>query len=84
MLLDLVSYVIPGGRALKLIKNGVNITNSTSPLHVIKNITLTVVDCCAPPPVKLVAHCIAASALIAISVTNRCPNYRWDSGSFNY
>lgn len=50
--------MFPGGRALKLIKNSVNITNSTNPLTLTKNITLTVLDCCAPPPVRLVAHCV--------------------------
>ena len=44
------AYLFPCGRALKLIKNGVNITNSTNPLILTKNITLMVVDCCTPPP----------------------------------
>lgn len=66
------SFLFPLGRALKLFKNGVNLTNSTSPLMVTKNITLTVIDCCAPPPVRLAAHCIAAGAVIAASMT--CPN----------
>lgn len=76
-MLDLITtgatYLFPGGRALKLIKNGVKITNSTNPLIVTKNITLTVLDCCAPPPVRLVAHCIAAGAVIAASVASPNP-----------
>jgi len=55
------TYRFAGGRALKLLKNGVNITNSTSSLRVTKNITLTVLDCCVPPSVRLVVHCIGCS-----------------------
>lgn len=58
MFTDLLTFMFLGGRALKLVKNGVNITNSTNPLQITKTITLTVVDCCAPPPVRLAAHCI--------------------------
>ena len=76
-MLDLITtsatYLFPGGRALKLVKNGVNITNSTNPLVLIKNITLTVIDCCTPPPVRLAAHCIGAGAVIAASVTSPNP-----------
>ena len=32
------TYLFPGGRALKLVKNGVNITNATNPLILTKNI----------------------------------------------
>ena len=41
------TYLFPGGRALKLIKNGVKVTNSTNPLILAKNIILIVVDGCA-------------------------------------
>ena len=67
------SFFFPGGRALHLIKKGLNITNSTNPLVLGKNITLTVVDCCAPPPLKLVAHCVAATSLVTASVINPNP-----------
>ena len=67
------TYLFPGGRALKLFIHGVNLTNSTNPLMVTKNITLTVLDCCAPPPVRLVAHCIGADAVIAASVASPNP-----------
>ncbi|WP_297691732.1 hypothetical protein [uncultured Eudoraea sp.] len=66
-------YIFPGGRALKLIKNGVNVTNSTNPLVLTKNITLTIIDCCAPPPLRLAAHCIGATAVIAASVASPNP-----------
>jgi len=63
------TYLFPGGRALKLIKNGVNIPNSTNPLSLTKNITLTVIDCCTPPPIRLAAHCIAASVVSPNPIT---------------
>lgn len=50
------TYLFSGGRALKLIKNGVNLTNSTNLLSLTKNITLTVIDCCTPLPIRLAAH----------------------------
>ena len=67
------TYLFPGGRALKLVQNGVNITNSTNPLTLTKNITLTVLDCCAPPPLRLAAHCIGVGATIAASVVTPNP-----------
>ncbi len=68
-----LTYLFPGGRTLKLIKSGVNITNSSNPLLLAKNVTLTVVDCCAPPPLRLAAHCVAASATIAASIASPNP-----------
>ena len=67
------TYLFPGGRALKLVKDGINVTNSTNPLIFTKNITLIVVDCCTPPPVRLAAHCVAVGWLIAASVINPNP-----------
>jgi hypothetical protein len=68
-----LTYVFPGGRALKLIKNGVNITNSTNPLQIAKNITLTVLDCCVPPPIRLAVHCIGAGGVIVASIASPNP-----------
>lgn len=68
-----VTYAFPGVRALKLVKAGVNITASTNPLVVAKNITLIVVDCCTPPPVRLAAHCVGAASLIVASVVSPNP-----------
>jgi hypothetical protein len=62
------TYLFPGGRALKSVKGGVNITNSTNPLILTKNITLTVVDCCAPPPVRLAFHCAGIVVTIGASI----------------
>lgn len=67
------SYLFPVGRALKLIKAGVKVTNSTNPLIATKNITLMVLDCCTPPPVKLVAHCVAGGSLVVASVVSPNP-----------
>ena len=58
-----ISYLFPVGRTLKLIKNSVEVTKSTNPLILTKKITLTVIDCCTPPPVRLTAHYIGACAL---------------------
>ena len=68
-----LTYMFPGGRTLKLVRNGVNITNSSNPLVLAKNITLTVADCCLPPPARLVAHCVGAGAIIAASVASPNP-----------
>lgn len=76
-MLDLIStgitYIFPGGRTLKMIKNAINVTNSTNPLILTKNLTLTVLDCCAPPPIRLLAHCIGAGAVIVASVATPNP-----------
>lgn len=68
-----LTYIFPGGRALKLVKDGVNITNSSNPVILAKNITLTVIDCCSPPPIRLAAHCIGATAVLAASVASPNP-----------
>ena len=59
------SLFFPCGRFLRLAKSG---TSSMNLLTLTKNVTLAVVDCCTPPPVRLTAHCIAAGSLIAASV----------------
>jgi len=71
--LTYLTYLFLCGRALKLIRNGDSITNSSNPLILTKNMTLTVIDCCTPPPVRLVAHCIAAVAVIVAFVTSPNP-----------
>ena len=54
-MLDIIAnsatYLFLGGRTLKLVKNRINITNSTISLVLTKNITLIVIDCCTPPPI---------------------------------
>ena len=68
-----VDWVFPSVRAAKLFKHGINVTNSTNPLIFTKNITLIVVDCCTPPPVRLAEHCVAAGSLIVASVVSPNP-----------
>lgn len=67
------TYLFPGGRALKLVKHGVNITNSTNPLILTKNITLTVLDCCTPPPIRLAGHCLGVVAVVGASIASPNP-----------
>jgi len=69
LITELLTYMFPGGRTVKLIKNRVTITNSSNPLVLTKNITLTVIDCCILPPLRLAAHCIAASVASPNPVT---------------
>lgn len=64
MIANFLTYVFPGNRTSKLIKSGVNIPNSTSPLTISKNITLTMLDYSAPPPVRLSRHCITITAML--------------------
>ena len=72
------SYIFPGGRALKLVKNGIIISNSTNILVLTKNITLTVIDCYTPPPISgWLLISIGAGAVIAASVTS--PNLIYSS-----
>ena len=80
MLRDVLTYGFPGGHALKLVRNGVIVTNSSNPLMLTKNIILIIVDCCTPPPLRLAAYCIAAGALITASVMT--PNPVTRSSSF--
>lgn len=58
-----------GGRVLKLLKSGVNITQSSNPLGVAKNITLTVVDCCCPPAIKVPVDCVALRISLFLPVS---------------
>lgn len=66
------SLIFPSARIFKLLKTGIEVTNSTNPMVVAKNITLVVFQCCTPPPLRLVGHCIGASFVIGASIT--CPN----------
>jgi hypothetical protein len=59
--------VFPFMRVVKLVRTGVKITNSTNPITVVGNVTLTVLDCCAPPPLRLAATCAAFVASAASS-----------------
>ena len=65
-----LNYVFLGGRVLKLVKNRVDITNSTNPAILIININITVIDCCALPPVRLIAYCLGTSAIIVTFISS--------------
>ena len=70
MVLD---YVFPFFRIRKLVTRVLEISNSTNPILIAKNVTLTVVECCAPPQIRIMAQCIAAAATIAASVVSPNP-----------
>ena len=65
--------MFPSVRALKLVKSDVNITNSTNLIQLTNNIRLTILNCCAPPSLRLAAHCVGTLAVIAASVTTSNP-----------
>ena len=60
----IVSMMFFSGRVIRLVKSDVTITKSTNPVLLTKNIILTVIDSCCPPPVRLAAHCVSVGALI--------------------
>ena len=60
--------IFPLGRAVKVIRTGYNVTNSTNPLTIGANITLIVLECCAPPPVRLAVTCVAFAAVLTSAV----------------
>jgi hypothetical protein len=41
----------PLGRIVKVVRYGSKVTNSTNPISIVGNLTLTVIECCSPPPV---------------------------------
>lgn len=66
-MLNLMPYMFPAIRTLKLSMKAINITASANPITFSKNVTLVVIGCCAPPPLKLAAHCVSAGSLLAAS-----------------
>ena len=73
LLIGASAYVFPCGRAVKLFKSGINITNSTSQITFGTNISLTIIECCAPPGVRLSGHCGAAASLLTFPVISPNP-----------
>ena len=49
-------------------KAGFNVISSKNPLIITKNITLVVVDCCTPPALHIIDHCMAGPRLITVAV----------------
>jgi len=58
---------------IKLVTGGIKITDSTNPTVLTKNVTLTVLECCTTPPVRLTAHCRGAGAGMLASVASPNP-----------
>lgn len=56
--------LFPLGRLIKVARSGYKITNSTNPLTVASNITLTVLECCAPPPLRLALPCVTFGVVL--------------------
>ena len=44
-MLNLINYVFPVGKILRLTKGAANITSSANPWVLTKNVTLVVIDC---------------------------------------
>ena len=61
--------LFPGARTVRLIKEVIDTTNSTSPIKVATNLTLVVADCCFPPTASLAVRCVSAGGLMWLSVT---------------
>lgn len=53
----------PFMRVVKLVRSGLNITNSINPIMVVGNIILIVIDCYAPLFLRLAATCAASAAV---------------------
>lgn len=60
--------MFPYSIALKLIKLVPNFTESTNSVLLTINSTLTVINCCAPYPIKLTAYCVGIVRLIDASI----------------
>jgi hypothetical protein len=52
---------------MKLVKYGSKTVNSKNPIIIAANVTLTIVECCASPPIRLAATCLAFVASAASS-----------------
>jgi hypothetical protein len=63
----------PCGRIIKVLRSGYKVTNATNPFTVGANITLPVVDCCAPPPLKLAVSCTTFFVLLASTLMAPTP-----------
>lgn len=65
--------IFPIGRIMKVVQCGFKAANTTNPLISAVNVTLTVVECCSPPPVRLAVVCIAAGASAISTVVSPNP-----------
>lgn len=65
--------IFPFGRIVKVTRTAVNITNSTNPVVVTLNVTKTVLECCAPPPLRLAVDCVALGAGVVSTIASPNP-----------
>ena len=70
---SLGKILFPAGKTINLLKSAQNITNSTNPMRLAGNISVTIIDCCTPPPYRLAFHCLAQTSLIFMSISNPAP-----------
>ena len=72
---SVVSILFPTARGFKLFKFVSIALESTDPVVVIKNVTLTVVTCCTaiPATVAIAANCIGAGSVLVASATTPNP-----------
>ena len=82
MVANIIQYVAPlkeyvpyygvFSRATNLYSLAKNASNSTNPVVLTTNITLTVLECCTPHSVSLTFHCLAAIG--SVGATCLAPN----------
>ena len=61
------STVFPAIRTTQLFYKTGRIMNSTNPVSLATNITLTVVECCSPPLLRLTSQCLSIVTLVGAS-----------------
>lgn len=66
----------------KLVRYGTKIINSINQIAVLENIVLTLIDCCSPIPIRLVATYIAFTASLMCSNTTPNPAIIVDTAHF--
>jgi len=64
---SLGSAAFPAVRTSQLLYKTGKLVNSSDPLLLTTNITLTVVECCCPPPLRLASQCLSIVTLVGAS-----------------
>jgi hypothetical protein len=67
------STVFPAIRTTQLFYKTGRIMNSTNPVSLATNVTLTVVECCTPPPLRLASQCLSIVTLLGASSVSPNP-----------
>jgi hypothetical protein len=65
--------LFPLGRIVKVVHSGYKVTNSTNPLTIGANVILTVLECSAPPPLRLAVACVTFAAALTSALTGPNP-----------